>query len=107
MNDLLRTDDPFILTPWTSGFGEDPCVQFQLTPEQAATRDALYRQMVASILLDHDPAMVSSLFEAGAKVFAMPGFFFIGNPSMEFSADLAVAKKLVMLPWAESHETAH
>lgn len=105
--DLLSVSNPFILTPWTSGFGEDPCKHFQLTPEQAAARDVLYRVMVLSILIEHDHNMVMSMLDAGAKAFAMPGVFYIGFPSMEFIQVPEISQKLVLLPWVEPYETAH
>ena len=104
---MTRWSDQFILTPWTLGAGDDPCEQFQLTPEQALMRDSLYRQMVWSILVEHDYDMVCSLLSAGAKVFAMPGAFIVGHPSMEFTFVPEIANKLTLLPWKEAHETAH
>jgi hypothetical protein len=73
-----------------------------------AERHALFAQYAREIAMQVRPLLVSFLDTVGAEVATRPFCFSyrLADSTCWIDAD-EIAARLVLLPWAEAHETAH
>jgi len=97
-----------VLTPWSAIDGYDPCAEYGITPEVAATYDRLFRQLTLEIVQHEMPWLVDALLEAGVTAVGVaPGLFEICLPGGRRQSFPALAARLQLVPWQLPGESCH
>jgi len=100
---------PLIVTAWTTLPDYDPCEVYQITPDEAALRDAYFRQVVVNMLSMSDPTLLDTIQKAGGNVLARPSRCEVVDTQGNFFnlPHVSAALAFGLWPWVDALETAH